>query len=149
MHGHRAKKSPPLHNPSPTVVRYAQKTTLPLPDREKHMAKHVFVVFTNPVEGKDATYNDWYDNRHLPDVLDVPGFVSAQRFRLSDTQRAAGPFPWHYLALYEIETDDLKQTLAALGARSGTSAMVMSDALAEQRLAWVFDPVTPLVTKKS
>jgi hypothetical protein len=52
-------------------------------------------------------------------------------------------------ALYEIETDDLKQTLATLGARSGTSAMVMSDALAEQRLAWVFDPVTPVVTKKS
>ena len=56
------------------------------------MAKHVFVVFTNPVEGKDATYNDWYDNRHLPDVLDVPGFVSAQRFRLSDTQRAAAAY---------------------------------------------------------
>ena len=113
------------------------------------MGKHVFVVFTNPVEGKEATYNDWYDNRHLPDVLDVPGFVSAQRFRLSDTQRAAGPFPWRYLALYEIETDDLKQTLATLGARSGTSAMVISDSLAEQRLAWVFDPVTPVVTKTS
>jgi hypothetical protein len=27
--------------------------------------------------------------------------------------------------------------------------MVISDALAEQRLAWVFDPVTPVVTKKS
>jgi hypothetical protein len=113
------------------------------------MSKHVFVVFTNPVDGKEATYNDWYDNRHLPDVLDVPGFVSAQRFRLSDTQRAAGPFPWRYLALYEIETDDLKQTLATLGARSGTSAMVISDSLAEQRLAWVFDPVTPVVTKAS
>jgi hypothetical protein len=130
-------------------VHYAQKITLPLPEREEPMARHVFVVFTNPVEGKDASYNDWYDNRHLPDVLDVPGFVSAQRFRLSDTQRAAGPFPWHYLALYEIETEDLKQTLATLGARSGTAAMVISDALAEQRLAWVFDPVTPVVTKKS
>ena len=113
------------------------------------MGKHVLVVFTNPVEGKEATYNDWYDNRHLPDVLDVPGFVSAQRFRLSDTQRAAGPFPRRYLALYEIETDDLKQTLATLGARSGTPAMVISDSLAEQRLAWVFDPVTPAVTKTS
>jgi len=111
------------------------------------MARHVFVVFTNPVDGKDAAYNDWYDNRHLPDVLDVPGFVSAQRFKLSDTQRAAGPFPWQYLALYQIDTDDLKGTLSALAARAGTSAMVMSDALAEQRLAWVFDPVTPVVTK--
>ena len=107
------------------------------------MAKHVFVVFTNPVSGKDGTYNDWYTNQHLPDVLNVPGFVSAQRFKLSDTQRAAGPFPWQYLALYQIETDDLQKTLATLAERSGTSAMVMSDALAAERLAWVFDPITP------
>lgn len=113
------------------------------------MANHVFVVFTNPVEGKETTYNDWYDNRHLPDVLDVPGFVSAQRLRLSDTQRAAGPFPWRYLALYEIETDDLAGTLATLGARSGTSAMVLSDALAEQRQAWVFDPISSLTKTKT
>ncbi|MSO90603.1 MAG: hypothetical protein EXR01_03305 [Acetobacteraceae bacterium] len=109
------------------------------------MAKHVFVVFTNPVAGKDSTYNDWYTNQHLPDVLNVPGFVSAQRFKLSDTQRAAGPFPWQYMALYQIETDDLKKTLATLGERSGTSAMVMSDALAAERLAWVYDPITPSV----
>lgn len=112
------------------------------------MAKHVFVVFTNPVPGKDGTYNDWYTNQHLSDVLNVPGFVSAQRFKLSDTQRAAGPFPWQYMALYQIETDDLQKTLATLAERSGTSAMVMSDALAAERLAWVYDPITPPVEAK-
>jgi len=117
--------------------------------REIHMAKHVFVVFTNAVDGKEAEYNSWYNDQHLPDVLDVPGFVSAQRFKLSDTQRAAGPFPWRYLALYQIETDDLKKTLATLAERSGTSAMVMSDALAAERLAWVYDPITASVTAKT
>jgi len=113
------------------------------------MARHVFVVFTNPTsEAQEAEYNRWYNDRHLPDVLDVPGFVSAQRFRLSDTQRAAGPFPWRYMALYHIDTDDLKGTLATLAARSGTSAMVMSDALGAERLAWVFDPITAEVAKK-
>lgn len=112
------------------------------------MAKHVFVVFTNPVPGKEHTYNDWYTAQHLPDVLDVPGFVSAQRFKLSDTQRATGPFPWQYMALYHIETDDLKKTLAELSARSGTDAMVISDALAAERLAWVYDPITPSVAAK-
>lgn len=111
------------------------------------MAAHVFVVFTNPVAGQDGTYNDWYTNQHLRDVLDVPGFVSAQRFKLSDTQRAAGPFPWRYMALYNIETDDLQKTLASLAERSGTSAMVISDALAAERLAWVFDPITPVVAE--
>ena len=33
---------------------------------------------------------------------------------MSDVQRDAPPFPWQYLALYEIETDDLNRTLAAL-----------------------------------
>jgi hypothetical protein len=41
------------------------------------MAKHVFVVLTNPVEGKEDTYNDWYTNVHLGDVLKVPGIVAA------------------------------------------------------------------------
>lgn len=112
------------------------------------MARHVFVVFTNPVAGQDGTYNDWYTNQHLGDVLNVPGFVSAQRFRLSDAQRAAGPFPWQYMALYHIETDDLQKTLATLAERSGTPAMVMSDALAAERLAWVYDPITPSVEAK-
>jgi hypothetical protein len=112
------------------------------------MAKHVFVVFTNPTPGQEAEYNAWYTGQHLPDVLDVPGFVSAQRFKLSDTQRAAGPFPWQYLALYQIETDDLQKTLGELAARSGTSAMVISDALGAERLAWVYDPITPSVEAK-
>jgi len=112
------------------------------------MARHVFVVFTNPVAGQEKTYNDWYTNQHLPDVLDVPGFVSARRFRLSDTQRAAAPYPWRYMALYDIETDDLKGTLATLAERSGTPAMVLSEALAVERAAWVFEPITPLVTAK-
>ena len=29
------------------------------------MAKHVFVVLTNPLEGKEDAYNDWYTNVHL------------------------------------------------------------------------------------
>ena len=75
------------------------------------MPKYTFMVLTNPVEGQEDTYNDWYTNRHLADVLNVPGFVSAQRFKLADAQRGGSPQPWRYLALYQIDTDDLKKTL--------------------------------------
>src|SRR3954452_9573210 len=81
------------------------------------MAKHVFVVLTNPVEGKEDTYNDWYTNVHLGDVLKVPGIVAARRFKMSDVQRGEPPFPWRYLGLYEIDTDDLTHTLAVLKER--------------------------------
>ena len=50
------------------------------------MAKYTFVVMTNPTPGKETEYNRWYNEQHIPDVLNVPGFVCAQRFRLADTQ---------------------------------------------------------------
>ena len=43
------------------------------------LEKHVFVVFTNPVAGKEAIYNEWYTDVHLKDVPKVPGIVAAQR----------------------------------------------------------------------
>jgi hypothetical protein len=53
------------------------------------MAKYTFVVMTNPTAGKEAEFNEWYNTHHIPDVLDVlkvPGFVCAQRFRIADAQ---------------------------------------------------------------
>ncbi|MDA3630739.1 hypothetical protein OU415_35305 [Saccharopolyspora sp. WRP15-2] len=78
------------------------------------MGRYKFVVFTKPIEGREAEYNEWYDDQHVPDVLNVPGFVAAQRFRLASDQRMPGPLEWEYLAIYEIETDDLKESLAIL-----------------------------------
>ena len=109
------------------------------------MAKHVFVVLTNATPGKEEAFNDWYTNQHIPDVLAIPGVVAAQRFTLSADQRAAPPHPYKYLALYEIETDDLKAVLATLNERAGTSAMVISDAIDQQRLAWIYTPITQRV----
>ena len=109
------------------------------------MEKHLFVGFTNPIEGQEDIYNEWYTDVHLKDVLKVPGIVAAQRFKLSDVQRDAPPFPWRYLALYEIETDDLNRTLATLRERAGTSAMVISNAVVPERAGWFFKPITPKV----
>jgi hypothetical protein len=60
------------------------------------VAKHVFVVFTNPLEGREDDYNAWYSDVHLKDVLQVPGIIAAQRFKLSVVQRDPPPFPWRY-----------------------------------------------------
>jgi hypothetical protein len=98
------------------------------------MSTQYFMVLTDPVEGQEAAYNDWYDNRHLADVLKVDGFVSAQRFRLSHQKPQAGAPASGYLAIYGIETDDVDATLAALMARLGTDAMPVSPALDAGRL---------------
>jgi hypothetical protein len=95
------------------------------------MAKYVILALTNPTEGNEDEFNRWYDESHIADVIDVPGFVSARRFRLADRQYQQNRTPnkHRYLALYEIETDDLDATLDELYSRVGTPAMLMSDAI--------------------
>ena len=112
------------------------------------MAKYSFVVLTNPTQGKEAEYNDWYNNVHIPDVLNVKGMVAAQRFRLADQQMGGQP-QHRYLALYEIETDNLQETLDDLKSRSGTADMVMTDAIdLKAALASIFTPVAEKVWAK-
>ena len=112
------------------------------------MARHVLVALTNAADDREDEYNDWYDSTHLQDVLNVPGFVSAQRFRLSAAQRMENP-PYKYLAIYEIETDDIHKTIGALCERSGTALLPISDALHARRDAPVYEPITPVITKSA
>ena len=103
---------------------------------------HLLLVLTNPVDGREDEYNDWYTHRHLPDVLTIPGVIAAQRFALSGKQRMRAPYPWRYLAIYEIETDDLDIVIKALHERSGGRTMPLTSALHEERVSWFFQPVT-------
>lgn len=108
--------------------------------------KFVLTVLSNPVEGRKAEYNNWYSNQHLADVLKVPGFLSAQRFRLAQDNNSES---WKYLALYEFEADDPTQTLAAPTARAGSPEMVISQAMDMQAYSmqpWV--AITEKLTKR-
>lgn len=84
------------------------------------MGRYTLMAFTAPKEGNEHEYNAWYDNVHIPGIIrDVPGVVAATRYSVSDIQlsgrsRASAsiyemPFP--YMAIYEIETDDLAGVL--------------------------------------
>lgn len=87
------------------------------------MARYKLIAFSNPVDGREDDFNQWYENQHLPDVVAVPGFVSGERFA------CVGEGPHKYMAIYEIETDDLPAVLAEFGKRPGTELMPVSDAL--------------------
>jgi hypothetical protein len=90
------------------------------------MTSYAFVVFSSPVAGQEEEYNRWYTQQHLDDVLRVPGFKTAQRYKLAQSNAAA---PGPYLAIYGIETSDVQKTLAQLSERAGTSQMPLSPAL--------------------
>lgn len=109
------------------------------------MPRYNLFAFTNPVSGRDDEFNDWYTNVHLGDVLKLPGVKAAQRYRMSDVQHRPGPHPWAYMAVYEIEIDDLDVTLSKLREVSGTEAMPLSPALRDERMVWIYEPVTERV----
>ena len=73
--------------------------------------KHVVVVLTEPTKGREDEFNDYYENLHLDEVLQSTGWDTAQRFKLVDEQGRACPLP--YLALYEVDAEDVLFRLAA------------------------------------
>jgi hypothetical protein len=92
------------------------------------MARFVFVVFTAPNEGQEDEYNEWYDRQHLADVGHIPGMVSAERLVLADMAPAQTRLP-KYLALYEIETDDVSDIPRAIAEAQAAGRMPSSGAL--------------------
>jgi len=114
------------------------------------MAKHIFLALTNPVEGKEPEFNEWYNTHHVPDVINVPGFVSGQRFKLSDSQFGGeASKAYKSLAVYEIETDDIAATIKELRARGGTADITPTDAIDGKRVAtYMFTPIGEKVMAK-
>lgn len=77
------------------------------------MKKSYLLIYTNPMPGREAEYNDWYNNVHLKEVCAVPGFISAQRFKLDPVQMHQDQ-NHRYLAIYEIEHGQEEQALENL-----------------------------------
>ncbi len=76
------------------------------------MAKWLYLVHTNCKDpAREAEFNDWYTKVHIPDVLKAsPGFLKATRYEADSSSKT----PSKYVAVYEIESDNIEQTLARL-----------------------------------
>ena len=56
---------------------------------------HVTVDIDPQVEDE---WNEWYNQKHIPEILLCPGFLNARRYR------RVGPQGTRYLAIYEMES---------------------------------------------
>jgi hypothetical protein len=88
--------------------------------------KGIMVVQSTPAEGREDEYNKWYSGTHIPQILEIPGFVGARRFQVSDDGQSA---PHRYMAVYELDADDLTKPVAELRSRSASGQMDRSDGL--------------------
>ena len=64
----------------------------------QHIGGTVLVVMMDVDPEHEEEFNRWYDDEHLPERLEIPGYVSARRFKLQD-----GEGVLKYLCIWELE----------------------------------------------
>jgi hypothetical protein len=92
------------------------------------MAQGLFIAYSSAVPGKDAEYENWYEEIHVPDVrAAIPSITRVHRYKTVDLQGGNGA-P-RYVAVYELGDDDVATAAAQLGAASAEGRMRRTDAI--------------------
>jgi len=71
--------------------------------------KFLVLVLTEPSEGQEDAFNNYYENIHLDEVIDSAGYLSAQRFQLAGHVGENSPLP--YLVAYEAEGESAQAVI--------------------------------------
>ena len=90
------------------------------------MRRFKLLVFSEPFEGREDEFNEWYTGRHLDDICALGGFTAAQRFTIHSV--SMGATLNKYLAIYDVETDDPDWVIENMFANRDTPAMPISPA---------------------
>jgi hypothetical protein len=95
------------------------------------MAKGKFIVFNEPQSTEvNAEFNAWYSDTHVRQILEnCPSITAAARFKLVAGQLNPMPGNPNYMAIYDIEADDLMAAFAELGSAVQAGTVVMSDTI--------------------
>jgi hypothetical protein len=85
------------------------------------------VVLAKAAEGRKEELARWYDERHLNDLLAVPGLVAAERHDITPLKQPEGLPQWDFMLIYEFEGHpfDTLRTMPPMGSET----MPTSDAL--------------------
>jgi hypothetical protein len=60
----------------------------------------LLAVWTDVAPEAEAEFNEWYNTEHIPQLLEVPGFISGRRYQAVDGKP-------RYLALYELADENV------------------------------------------
>jgi hypothetical protein len=81
--------------------------------------RYIMLVFANPIPGREAEFNDWYSNTHMGDLVQLQGWMGAQRFRiLTNVQPrlSTAGYGHGYLIIWDMEETDANPALARMTA---------------------------------
>lgn len=99
----------------------------------------IFLAFTTPVVGREDAFNEWYDSRHVPEVLKYGrGFTGCQRFKLQAEAQTGPVAPWKYLAMYDLDCDDLAALAERPWAVESPPLTSFRGLLEDDHVGWTF-----------
>jgi hypothetical protein len=103
------------------------------------MPQNLQIVFSHPGAGvSDEEFDRWYEE-HLDEILSIPGFHSAQRYRLEPAvEDPETVFPYRRLAVYEVDDD----TAALMRAMEETQ-LATADSYSDRKDAGDDGPALP------
>jgi hypothetical protein len=91
------------------------------------MPRYRMIMLSQANPGRDEDYERWYDETHIPDMMQVPGFVAAQRFRV--VRNVVGETNFPFCSIYEIEADSADTAMGAMFAALQSGKVRMSDSV--------------------
>lgn len=97
------------------------------------MARAQLIAYTSPSSPEqEEAFNKWYEQVHIPQVVErIPGVVGGHRLRLATAQiaPASGLPSRRYMAVYELDTDDLQALANRLAEALGDGTLDLTDAI--------------------
>ena len=64
----------------------------------QHIGSTIMVVMMDVDPEHEDEFNEWYNEEHLVERLEIPGYISARRFKLEEGQGVL-----KYLCIWELE----------------------------------------------
>jgi len=124
-----------------SVVPELSDTKTPRPNR------YLVMDYANPATGKDAEFESAM-NQRVTDVLSLPGWMAAQRYRQVSNGRGGRPNKPQFLTMWEAEGRDVNALQASLNEaiKAGKVKQAPIDEPTWEFTFWT--PISPYITKE-
>ena len=100
----------------------------------------ILVVMMDVDPEHEDEFNEWYNDEHLPERLEIPGYVSARRFKLEE-----GEGVLRYLCIWELEDGSPLQSEQYKAQRARPSQLRdRANAHIRQRMRGLYKQIYPL-----
>ncbi len=107
----------------------------------QHVGGTGLVVMMDVDPEHEEEFNRWYDEEHLPERLEIPGYVSARRFKLQD-----GEGVLKYLCIWELEDGSPLESEEYQAQRERPSELRdRAQSYVKQRARGLYKQITPKI----